>query len=968
MSRVKMKSGLAMMLALMLILSYFPHNTALAASNGMIKRVYTDKARYTAGSTATISVEMKNDTGSAFSGNVNLNITQLETQTYSTSKAVNLAVNASTTVTFNWTVPGEDFKGYMVKVTAGGSTGMTAIDVSSTWTKYPRYGFMTEYTPGESAAATDARVKQTVQDYHTNAFQLYDWMWRHENYLKRTNGVVDSTWNDWSGKLTMSWATIQNMISSIHNYNGAAMPYTMTYAALQDYQNISGVSPTWGMYNDSNHQSQLGFDFVDNNPNTDMWLFNPANTDWQNHIFGQYRDMINTAQFDGIHLDQMGERPDPYDYNGNKIDLDNSFSGFVNNLRTNLNSNGLSNKAVTFNNVDGASNGWAFNDVTKNANTDFSYAEIWGAAPNYIDLKDLVNTAKKNNGQKAMVLAAYMNYEENTGTRYEAESAALNGVTVNTNHPGYTGSGFVEGFGDAGDYVQFTINVPESGHYALVFNYANDTGTNNSRSLYVDGSFVKQLKYFLDQENWDTWKFDEYAEVDLQPGTHTVKLQMDSSDTGFLNLDSLTLGTLDEPSVRLTEAALAASGAFHIEMGEGDQMLGHPYFPNRSKQMRSGLKEATKDYYNFITGYENLLYDADVFNSDSGNQFVEIAGQSVSGQGEADKIWQMVKRSNNYDIVHLINLKNNDTNWRNSASTPSTLTNLSTKVYVGNDENISGVYLASPDINMGETQSLAYTTGTDSKGKYISFTLPSLQYWDMIYMKRGFATPANDIYEAENAIKVNVGVGTNHAGYTGTGFVDSFADVNDGVTFPVNATSSEDYALRFRYANGGTDASRDVFVDGVFAGTITFKATGSWDTWGTGELTVSMRQGIHTVTLWDRISNTGAINLDHLDLDKTYVWQFDRKITSVPAGKRITFRTGASGWLHVGTNNWQNVQDPQMMPNGTGDQDHDYEISAGPFAAGTTVDFTYLWDDNNNGVRETSIDRWEGTDFHITVN
>ncbi|GKU76495.1 glycoside hydrolase family 66 protein [Paenibacillus sp. L3-i20] len=966
MRRASYCMGLVLLLLFVVLPSIVPPPVH-AAANGIVKRVYTGKARYNPGTSATIKVELKNDTGTTFSGNVNLTIHHLETQVYATSTPINLPNGSSTTVNFTWTTPNTDYKGYFVNITAGSSKGATAVDVSSKWTRFPRYGYITEY-PSESASVTDARVKRTVEDYHTNAFQLYDWMWRHENNIKRTGGTVDNSWADWSGKHTMYWPTIQNLISSMHNYNAAAMPYTMTYAALHNYQAISGVNPQWAMYSDTAHLSQLGFDFDDNNPDTWLWLFNPANAGWQNYIYGQYRDMITTAGFDGIHLDQMGERADPYDYNGNVVDLDNSFSGFVNNLRSNLNSNGMSDKVLTFNNVDGAANGWAFDDVTKNANYDFTYTEIWGGANDYIELKSLIDKAKRNNGQKAVVLAAYMNFEENTGTRYEAESASLNGVTTNTNHTGYTGSGFVDGFGDTGDYVQFSINAPEEGWYGLVFRYGNDTGTNNTRSLYVDGSFVKQVGNFLDQNSWGTWKFDASHTVWLSAGTHTVKLAKEANDTGFINLDSLTLGTFNDASVRLTGAAIAAAGASRIEMGEGDQMLGHPYFPNRAKQMRNSLKEATKDQYNFITAYENLLFDKDVFNTDSGNQFVEITGQPVSGSGTAGNIWSFMKQSDNYNIVHLINLKNStDTDWRNSDITPTTLTNLETKVYIGNGESVSGVYVASPDIAMGATQSLTYSTGTDSKGKYVAFTLPSLQYWDMIYMKRSFATPTNDIYEAEKGVKVNVGVNTNHVGYTGTGFVDNFSD-NDGVTFTVSAAQDDDQVLRFRYANGGTNATRDIFVDGNYAGTIAFPSTGSWSGWSTSELTVSLKKGIHTITIWKNNSNTGAINLDHLDLDKTYVWQFDRQLTTVPAGYRITFLTGASGWAHQGVNGWTSKTDSMMRPNGSSKALLDHEISVGPFSAGTVVDFTFLWDDNGNGVLESSVDRWEGTDFHITVN
>jgi hypothetical protein len=490
--RVRCLVGLFMTLILVVTAGMIPPPVE-ASGTGIIKRVYTDKARYNPGETAVIKVELTNDSGASFAGDVNLSVYHLETLVHNEFSSINLSNGSSTTVDFIWTTPNTDFKGYFVKVTAGSSTGATAIDVSSDWTRFPRYGYMSEY-PSEASSVTDARVKRTIEDYHTNAFQLYDWMWRHENNIKRTNGVIDEYWTDWSGKNTMYWQTIQNLISSMHNYNAAAMPYTMNYAALHNYESISGVSPQWAMYEDSAHQTQLGFDFVDNDPNTWLWLFNPADINWQNYIFAEYRDMISTAGFDGIHLDQMGERPDPYDYNGNVIDLDHSFSGFINNLRNNLDSNNMADKVITFNNVDGAADGWAFDDVTKNADYDFTYTEIWGQANDYIELKQLIDEAKRNNGQKAVVLAAYMNYEENTGTTYEAESAILNGVSTNNNHAGYTGSGFVDGFGDDGDYVQFSITAPEEGWYGLVFCYGNDTGTNNSRSLYVDGNFEKQIR------------------------------------------------------------------------------------------------------------------------------------------------------------------------------------------------------------------------------------------------------------------------------------------------------------------------------------------------------------------------------------------------------------------------------------------------------------------------------------------
>ncbi|MFC5401310.1 glycoside hydrolase family 66 protein [Cohnella soli] len=962
----------AIVSALLIVLftaSLFPAGwtgNSQAAATGGVQRVYTDKARYSPGNTAVISVDLSNTTGSTWSGTVYLKVYQLETQVHTTSQAVTLSNNQKTTITFNWTTPGTDFRGYFVSVDAGAfGSGATAIDVSSDFAKYPRYGYISEFPSAETALQSSAKVNTLAQDYHINAWQFYDWMWRHDKLFKRTGGTVDATWNDLFDR-QISWQTIQNQISAVHNVNGAAMAYAMVYASRENYSSL-GVSPTWGLYKDNAHASQHDVDFGDGS--TYLYMFDPNNANWQNYIMGEYKDAINTAGFDGIHVDQMGQRSNVYLYGGSSVDLSQRFTPFLNQAKSQLTTNNSTHNRLAFNIVDGTVNGWAAEDVSKNANVDFNYSEIWYLSNSYKQLKDYIESLRENSNNKAVVLAAYMDYGENIGPRYEAESATLTNVGTNTDHPGYTGTGFVDQFASVGDSVEFTVTVPEDGKYSLVFRYANATGATAFRNLYVDNTFKYEL-YFLNQANWNTWSQDAWYQVDLTQGTHTIKLAYDNSgmNAGAINLDSLTLGTFDDHSIRLADAMMAASGATHIELGDDNQMLPHEYYPNKSKSMRNSLKSAMKDHYNFITAYENLLFDSNVTTNDSGLQFINMSGVTASGDGLANTVWYIPKRTPDYNIVHLINLLGNDNQWRNSASQPTFQTNVPMKIYIGNQESISNVYVASPDLNHGATSSLTFTTGTDSTGKYVSFTLPSLKYWDMIYMKRSFTNPVNAIYEAETEIKSSTTTNTNHAGYTGSGFVDGFSSSGSGVSFVVNATSDSDYALRFRYANGGSNATRNVYVDGKFAGTVSFDSTGSWNTWDYAEVATRLKPGVHTVVLYYASGNSGAINLDHLALNPTYIWQFDRKITSVPAGYRVTFRTGEQGWAHWGVNGWTGVADSKMRSNGSSNAALNHETSIGPFTTGTTVDFTFLWDDNNNGVLEPSTDRWEGTDFHITVS
>src|SRR5439155_8145964 len=127
------------------------------------------------------------------------------------------------------------------------SSAATAIDVSSNWTHFPRIGALTSYPAGTTSAQADADITALERKYHLNSLQFYDWMWRHENPVqKNANGSLPSTWTAWNGDV-ISPATVQTYIGAAHNHSVSAMPYTMSYAALQNYQTVSGVDPAWAL-------------------------------------------------------------------------------------------------------------------------------------------------------------------------------------------------------------------------------------------------------------------------------------------------------------------------------------------------------------------------------------------------------------------------------------------------------------------------------------------------------------------------------------------------------------------------------------------------------------------------------------------------------------------------------------------------------------------------------------------------
>ncbi|MFA9560474.1 right-handed parallel beta-helix repeat-containing protein [Evansella sp. AB-rgal1] len=138
----------------------------------------------------------------------------------------------------------------------------------------------------------------------------------------------------------------------------------------------------------------------------------------------------------------------------------------------------------------------------------------------------------------------------------------------------------------------------------------------------------------------------------------------------------------------------------------------------------------------------------------------------------------------------------------------------------------------------------------------------------MISINNGKAM-STQMYEAEDApVLHKAGVYNNHAGYTGTGFVDYVPNEPGGyIEWVVNAPSSGTYTLDFRYAHGKTDdRPGEVLVNGnVVESSLPFPSTGAWNNWEISSLTAELNGGSNTVRLIG-IGNEGGVNIDHLKL------------------------------------------------------------------------------------------------------
>lgn len=125
---------------------------------------------------------------------------------------------------------------------------------------------------------------------------------------------------------------------------------------------------------------------------------------------------------------------------------------------------------------------------------------------------------------------------------YEAEEATLTGLSSNNNHDGFNGFGFVDNLFNTGSSIEFTIHAPTAGLYTLNARYAMGSyGPSGDRTLsvYINDTDTVQFS-FSSTDEWNAWS-DTSESVFLQAGDNTIKYQIDADDTGFINIDYITI-------------------------------------------------------------------------------------------------------------------------------------------------------------------------------------------------------------------------------------------------------------------------------------------------------------------------------------------------------------------------------------------------------------------------------------------
>ena len=350
--------------------------------------IKTDKACYKPGETVKISVEGTMPSGAMVR--------------YRKGSEVVSTISASGN-NWTWNAPSQDFCGYLVDVyTVSGDEetiyGTVAIDVSSDWKQYPRYGFIASYDHSKTQAVIDEEMA-FLNRCHINGIQFYDWHYKHHWPLGGTRSQLLESYTDIANREIVT-DVVKRYIETQHRYGMKAMFYNLCYGALADAAD-DGVSEKWYLYKQTGHTDKDVLPLA-NTWKSNIWLMNPENADWQKYLADRNDEVYANLDFDGFHIDQVGDRGTVYDYNGNKVNLPKGFASFINAMKSAHPQKRLVMNAVA---------NYGASQIAQTGNIDFLYNELWDGESQFGDLLTAKNANSLYSNQKLQtVFAAYMNY------------------------------------------------------------------------------------------------------------------------------------------------------------------------------------------------------------------------------------------------------------------------------------------------------------------------------------------------------------------------------------------------------------------------------------------------------------------------------------------------------------------------------------------------------------------------------
>lgn len=449
-------------------------------------------------------------------------------------------------------------------------------------------------------------------------------------------------------------------------------------------------------------------------------------------------------------------------------------------------------------------------------------------------------------------VAYYDNDAANSGGQYRT----ADGVDVETT--GDTGGGYNIGWTNAGEWMEYTVNVTNTAAYTLEVRIASP-GTGNTLRVELDGANVSGSIAVPTTGGWQVYQTVTVTTSSLASGQHILRIY---EETGGFNINYLNFVAIAAAPV--VSSAATASGIVGSSFSYAITASNTPT-SYAATGLPAGL--SVNSASGVISGTPTTAgtYSVTVSATNAGGTGTKVVTFTISNPAPVISSAATASGTVGAAFTYSIAASNAPTSY-SATGLPAGLTvNTSTGVISGTP-TAAGTYTT--------TVSATNTTGTGTKQVVITIANPTgstpyggtawaipgkieaenyddggegVAYHDAEALNQGGQQRSNQGVDIETC-----GEGTYNVGWTGAG---------EWLKYTVNVTTAGAYTLQVRVASPNAGKSLHVEIDGSTIATVAVPNTTGWQTWQTVSVnTSSIPAGLHSLRLY---MDTDGFNLNH---------------------------------------------------------------------------------------------------------
>lgn len=266
---------------------------------------------------------------------------------------------------------------------------------------FPRYGFVATFDGSKLEEGVIEQEMEFLSRCHINGVQFQDWHNKHHWPLGGTRGQLDEVYKDIANRDVYT-EVVKKYIATQHSLGMKSIFYNLCFGALDDAA-ADGVKEEWYLFKNTGRMDKDAHQ-LPSSWKSDIFLLDPANTQWQAYLAERNDEVYASLDFDGYQIDQLGNRGDRYDYDGNKVNLPKGYASFIEAMKQRHPDKRLIMNAVA---------SYGASQIAGTGKVDFLYNEVWGDEADFKDLHTIIK-ANDQYGNHALktVFAAYMNYDK----------------------------------------------------------------------------------------------------------------------------------------------------------------------------------------------------------------------------------------------------------------------------------------------------------------------------------------------------------------------------------------------------------------------------------------------------------------------------------------------------------------------------------------------------------------------------